>query len=347
MLKIGLHLTNQHPTSAELAVRIDEQISLLHQVRDADWHSVWVAQHYLSSGTAMLQPVPWLSRLVPESGDLRLGLGIHLLALQNPVAAAEELASLDVISGGRLIYGAGLGYREVEYMALGAAAERPVIRFERNLEVMTQLWRGESVTVNLPWCRLDDASIEILPTQRPHPPIWFAANSDGAVKRAACLADAWLINPHADLSTIERQLELYDAERNHADRSPSVDYPLIREVVCAETREAAAETALQWLGPKYEEYAKWGQDRVMPGEESFSRPFEDLSQQRFVLGSPGDCILQLQPWCDLGITHIIFRVHWSGMPVEDARRTLRLLTDEVIPALTVRARGDRSVGIKG
>jgi alkanesulfonate monooxygenase SsuD/methylene tetrahydromethanopterin reductase-like flavin-dependent oxidoreductase (luciferase family) len=336
MLEFGLHLTNQHPTTADLARNTSEQISLLHQVRDAGWHSVWVAQHYLSHGVAMLQPIPWLARLVPESGEMRLGLGIHLLALQNPLAAAEEVASLDVLSGGRLIYGAGLGYRDIEYDGLGAWGAQRVERFEQNLAVLTRLWSGEEVDVDLPWCRIEGQRLELLPLQRPHPPIWLAANSDGAVRRAARLADAWLVNPHADLATVTRQLALHAEERERRGRPAVSDVPLIREVICASTREEAGEAGLRWLGEKYQQYTAWGQDKVMPGEESFRIPFEELSLQRFLVGTPEDCTTQLQAWCDLGVTHIVFRVHWSGMPVDIARQTLRLLSDEVLPALVPR-----------
>jgi alkanesulfonate monooxygenase SsuD/methylene tetrahydromethanopterin reductase-like flavin-dependent oxidoreductase (luciferase family) len=105
-------------------------------------------------------------------------------------------------------------------------------------------------------------------------------------------------------------------------------------VFCAPTREQALEQAMPYLARKYEVYADWGQDRVMPGTESFRVGYDDLSRDRFVVGSPEDCTAALLPWRDeLGVDHFVFRTDWAGMPVADALGSLDLLAREVIPVL--------------
>lgn len=173
----------------------------------------------------------------------------------------------------------------------------------------------------------------MLPVQRPRPPIWMAANRDAAVRRAARLSDAWLINPHATVETIERQIGLFRETRSVAGLPADVGLPLIREVFCARDRESAVAAAGPFLQAKYETYSRWGQDRAMPVKESFDAAFAELEQGRFVVGSPEDCVRQLLPWKRMGVTHFIFRTHWPGMPVEDSLQSIDLLSREVLPPL--------------
>ncbi|MCW0216445.1 MAG: LLM class flavin-dependent oxidoreductase [Pseudonocardia sp.] len=338
-----MFLTHQQPAGRDPVAALGEQLSLVRAARDGGLDSVFGGQHHLSETYAHIQPLPWLARLAAEAGDMRVGTGIHLLALHNPVDTAEAYASLDAVCGGRSIFGVGLGYREVEYAAFGIPPGEKVRRFTENLRIVEELWSGEPVTADNPWCRLDGVRSTTLPAADPRPPIWMAANSDGAVRRAARLADTWMINPHATASTIRRQLGLFHAERAAAGREPVRELPLMREIYCAPTRERAIELARPHLAGKYAVYADWGQDRVMPDKESFRAGYSDLAEDRFVVGSPEDCLAALLPWRDeIGVDHFVLRTDWAGMPVEDARASLDLLAREVAPVLRSTAAGTRS-----
>jgi alkanesulfonate monooxygenase SsuD/methylene tetrahydromethanopterin reductase-like flavin-dependent oxidoreductase (luciferase family) len=333
-MQFGLLLTNQQAIGRDQVTSLDEQIQLLHAIRDRGWDSVFAAQHHLAESYAHIQPLPYLGRLAAESGELRVGVGIHLLALHNPVDVAENFASLDIVTGGRLIFGVGLGYRQVEYDAFAVPSDKKVHRFTENLRIVTELWQGKEVHADLPWCRLDGVRATLRPVQEPMPPIWMAANADAAVKRAARLADTWIINPHATFDVIKGQLGLHAEQRKAEGRGPVEELPLLREVFCAPTRAEAIEQAQPYLAHKYEVYSSWGQDKVMPVEESFTMPYEELERSRFIVGSPEDCIEQLLPWRDeLGVNHFNFRTNWAGMPIESALSSVDLLSREVIPAL--------------
>lgn len=332
--RVGLFLTNQQVLGADLTVALGEQLEMLRAARDAGWDSVFAGQHYLAAGMSHIQPVPFLARLAAEAGDMHLGVGITLLALHNPVEVAENYAALDVISGGRLIFGVGLGYREVEFNAFGIDPGDKVARLRANLDVIRRLWAGEAVTVDLPWCRLENAVLNYRPVQQPGPPIWMAANSDGAVRRAARLSDAWMINPHATRDTLRRQIALYRRTREEAGTGPGAGLPLMREVFCAPDRRQALELAAPHLGAKYDAYASWGQDQVMADDDTFDRAYEELAANRFVIGDPEDVLESLLPWRDeFGVDHFILRTHWAGMPAEAALASQSLLSREVLPIL--------------
>jgi alkanesulfonate monooxygenase SsuD/methylene tetrahydromethanopterin reductase-like flavin-dependent oxidoreductase (luciferase family) len=269
-----------------------------------------------------------------EAGDMTIGLGVLLLNLHNPVYVAETVASMDVICRGRLVFGVGLGYRDVEFDAFGVPKGQRVRRFEECLELVRRLWTEESVSHDSDLTRLREVRMNLRPVQDPHPPIWLAANTDPAVRRAARLGDAWFINPHATTATIRRQIDVYNDEHARSGKQPPAERPALKEVFCARDRTEAIRIAGPYLAGKYRDYAQWGQDQVMPEDEDFSQPLDELQEDRFVLGSPEECYEQLRPyWQELGVNHLVIRTHWAGMPAEDAMASMRLISDELLPEL--------------
>ena len=102
---------------------------------------------------------------------------------------------MDQISNGRFILGVGLGYREIELEAFATNRKDRVGRFEESIAIMKRLWTGEEVTFEGSHWQVREAKMAFTPVQKPHPPIWIAAQSTGAVRRAAAIGDACLIGP--------------------------------------------------------------------------------------------------------------------------------------------------------
>jgi alkanesulfonate monooxygenase SsuD/methylene tetrahydromethanopterin reductase-like flavin-dependent oxidoreductase (luciferase family) len=290
---------------------------------------------------SQVQLIPFLARLAAEADHMTGVAGILLLGLHNPVEVAECMASLDAIWRGNFVFGVGLGYRDVEFDAFKVPRGQRVRRFEQCLEVVRRLWTEDKVTVDNDVCTLSNVTLTCRPVQRPHPPIWIAANSDAAVRRAARLGDAWFVNPHATMATNKRQMAVYRAELARLGKPFPRVRPLIKEIFCARDTATALEMAGPYLASKYKAYAAWGQDAVMPSGETFQQPFESLLRDRFVLGSPEECFAQLRPcWEELGTNFLFFRTHWSGMPLGHALASMRLISDELLPALRQIAPGD-------
>ena len=334
-MKVGLFLTNQQYLDTDMVAALDEQIVMVHAARDAGWDSLFTGQHYLNEGNnQQLQLIPFLTRLIPEAGDMTSGLGVLLLNLHNPVYTAETVATLDIIARGKFVFGVGLGYREVEFDAFGVPKGRRVARFEEYLELVQRLWTEESVTHHGETCRLENVRMNLRPVQKPRPPIWFAANNDKAIRRAARMGDNWFVNPHSTLETIRRQMAIYREELDAQGKPFPREQPVIKEIFCATDRASAMELAGPYLLGKYRDYAKWGQDDAMPDDESFDKEFEELIEGRFILGSPEECYRQLAPyWEELGVNHVIFRTHWAGMPLQTALGSMKLISEELLPEL--------------
>lgn len=106
------------------------------------------------------------------------------------------------------------------------------------------------------------------------------------------------------------------------------------EIYCAKDRATAMKMGAPYIAEKYKAYAQWETDKAMPEHERLNKSFEDLVQDRFVVGSPEDCWNQLKPYIEeLGITHFVFRTHFLGMPLSSALASMRLISDELLPAL--------------
>ena len=291
-------------------------------------------QHFLSDEFQMLQPAISAARLAAEAGSMRLGITIYLLPLLNPVAVAEETASLDVITGGRFIFGIGLGYRKVEDQAFGLRPGERVDRLLGHLEVIRRLWSGKPADFESDYCRLTGATTAVRPVQRPHPPVWVAANNDRAVERAAEIGDTWIINPHATLATIGRQMVLYREALDRIGKPFPSELPLMREICVAESRDEALRLARPSLEKKYAAYVAWGQHKALPGDDDLTQSFEGLIQDRFIIGDPSYCVDEIQRCMAMvGANTMVFRVHWPGMSHDTTLRSIRLLGEKIRPRL--------------
>lgn len=339
-IQLGVFLSGQHPPGASAAGAVREHLEQVELARELGLSSVWAGQHFLSHPFQMFQNVPLLARMAAAAEGMTVGTAIVLLTLLNPVEVAENAATLAAIADGRFVLGVGFGYRPVENAAFGVDGVPPGRRaalFEQKLDVVCRLLSGESVTATGPGFALSQARLALVP-DRP-PPVWIAANGDRAVRRAARLGDAWFVNPHTRLDELERQMHAFHEERTACGRPRPAATPVLKEVCVAKTDEAALEIARPYLKSKYDAYVEWGQSDVLPRGDTLRREFAELTGGgRFVLGSPETCTAILAEHVDrLGADHFVCRLQWPGMPQRDVLGSMRLLAQEVLPALRSRS----------
>jgi len=182
-IDFGILIRTQYEAQDDMAVRFDE---ICEQARAADrlgFASIVKGSHFGGAPLQDIQQIPFLSRISAEAPNVRLVAGIVLLSLHKPIDIAEQIASLDVMSKGKAVFGCGLGYREVEFKAFGTTQKARVKRFEENLEAIKRLWAEESVTMQGSHFELDNASLGIRPLQKPRPPIWIGANANPGITR--------------------------------------------------------------------------------------------------------------------------------------------------------------------
>ena len=242
-MKFGVFISAQQPRSDDSVRRFREAVEQARLAHDAGFDALAAGHHYLSPPYQSLQSLPLLARLAGEAPGMDLCLSVLLLAMLNPVQTAEEVASLDIMSEGRVVFGVGIGYRDVEYEAFGMTARERVPRMLEALDLIKRLWTEEVVNFEGKFFRVHNATCTIRPVQKPYPPIWIAANADPAVVRTARLGLSWFVNPHAALPTIERQWERYKQALAEANHPMPVARPICLELHVAPTHEEAVETA--------------------------------------------------------------------------------------------------------
>src|SRR6185312_10220561 len=180
-----------------------------------------------------------------------VGTAVTLLGLRHPVTVASELASLDLINGGRSFVAFGLGYRQEELNAFNLTKQQRFNRFIEGVEVIKRLWTEDHVSFDGSEIKIKDATVDPKPLQNPRPPIWIAANSDRMVERAATIGDGWIIGPHSAIDELDRQVDLCRKAWSAAGKSGALALPIIRETFVAKTRKEAVEKARPCLEQLY------------------------------------------------------------------------------------------------
>jgi alkanesulfonate monooxygenase SsuD/methylene tetrahydromethanopterin reductase-like flavin-dependent oxidoreductase (luciferase family) len=333
-MRFGLIIRGQHPQGDDMRLRHREDLEAAKRAEELGYDCVAKGSHYSSHPFQYIQQIPFLTQVAMVAPKLRLIPGVVLLPLHSPLHVAEELASLDVLSDGKVVFGAGIGYRELEFKAFGTTLKQAGKRFEDCLTAVKRLWTEDFVTMNGSYFELEGANCTVLPIQKPMPPVWIGANIDVGIRRCARMADAWFVNPHNKLATLERQIDVYKRELDACRKPFPSEFPMAREVFIGRTREDAIRLARPSLEAKYKAYREWGQDKVMPASDHFDLDFDELVDDRFLIGSAAEVTEQI---LDLrrrfGVTTLIFGVHWVGMPQSLALEQMQLIAEEVFPTV--------------
>lgn len=333
-MKLSLIVRGQHPQGDDMRARLADDLELVRRAGQLGFEAVVKGSHYSAHPLQSLQQIPFLAQAALVAPWLRLVCGLVLLPLHKPLDIAEQLATLDIMCGGKLVFGCGIGYRDVEFSAFGVARKQAAARFEECLLAVKRLWTEDFADMTGSHFVLAHANSTVKPLQRPMPPIWIGANADAAVRRAARLGDCWYINPHSTLTTLARQIEVYKRALDECGKPFPVELPMRREIFVARTREEAIHLARPYLEVKYQTYREWGQDKVMPAGDDFDHDFDELLADRFLMGSPDEVAGKL---IDLerrfGVNHLVVSVHWPGMPNSLALEQMQILAEEVMPAI--------------
>lgn len=332
-LRVGMSLSAHYEIGSDARAGLRETLEQVRLAEEVGLDSLFIGHHYLTR-SQFLQPLSTVSFLAAETERIRLGFGVYLLPLHNPVALAEELATVDVLSGGRLVAGFGSGYRKVEYRAMGVPFEERFRRIDEYVPLMRSLWSGEAVTASGSFGELDGARICLRPVQPGGPPVWLGAFGPVGMRRVARLDASWAVAPNGDLAEVTDRMTALRETLAEYGRSPERDYPLLREGCVAPTRQAALDAARPYLAQQYADYRGWEHGATI----------DDLLAGQAVIGDPAAVAERLRAYAEIGYTDVILRLQWTGMPHRDVLRSIRLLGEEVLPALESEPAGNGACG---
>lgn len=323
-MRFGILLDHQYAPGSDVGVNLGQLIELVQHVRDLGFDSVFGIHHYLSR-LRTPQPLPLLARLVDHSGTMQLGTGILILPLGHPVQWAEEVATLDQLSGGRFVLGVGAGYRDDEFANFGIPRERRTSRMVESLSVMQRLWTGERVDHVGEHFTLTDARCSVLPVQQPHPPIWIGANAPVGIRRAARLGHSWFAPANVKRNWAVGNLGDYRREQIAAGHSAAGrTMPIQRDLCLADSREEAFALAGAYVKHAYHEYVQYGM-------EHFDTMWDDISEKALFFGTPDEVADKIADFAAAGFDHFVFKVQWLGCPPDVSLRIVDRFAREVMP----------------
>ncbi len=149
-------------------------------------HSVFIVEHHFTGHAQVSASLDLLSFLAARTRRIRLGTAVVVLPWHNPVLVAEQAATLDLLSNGRLDFGVGKGYRDYEFTGFGIPQAEATERFDEAMEVIRKAWSGAGRFSHHGnrW-HFENVVVEPAPVQRPHPPFWLGAGSEESIRRAA------------------------------------------------------------------------------------------------------------------------------------------------------------------
>jgi alkanesulfonate monooxygenase SsuD/methylene tetrahydromethanopterin reductase-like flavin-dependent oxidoreductase (luciferase family) len=337
-VRFGLAIMNDFPPGTVPAERVPLLREQVRAAREAGIESVWVLQHYLGN-MPTLQPVPLLAALAQDAGDMFLGTNMLILPLAHPVAVAEDFATLDHLTGGRVIAGFGLGYRENEFESFGIPLTDRVGRYEESVQIIRQLWSGTEVSFAGEHFTVTGQRISLPPVQPGGPRIWVGAGAHRAgARRAARLGDAWTVPPHVTPERLATVLGYYREERERLGRGPATDVVVRRELVLDEDPGRARSVGIAARGALTRRYAEFS----APDQTESYRHLqtqaaaEEVADRSYLFTDPGHAIESLRELQRAGVTYVVLRMQWYDLAQPQVLRTLELFRDHVRPAFTAR-----------
>ncbi len=261
--------------------------------------------------------LPAMAAAAGATSKIRVMTGIVIVPLYDPVLLAKMVATVDVISDGRLDFGIGIsGQRgtQVEFDAVGVSVRTRGRRTDEMLKLMKRLWTEEKVGHKGRFFNIDDVTLLPFPVQKPNPPIWVAGRSDAAMRRAALLGDGW----YPYLFTVRRLKASHDTIRQMAGEAgrdlTGFHWGLNQPTSIGEDREDAFAVAVANVGQRY----------VTP-----QRSAEDIAQALCVSGTPEDCIKAIEERVDAGVRD--FNLGFLAPDAPGLYRQMELFSNRVMP----------------
>lgn len=306
-----------------------EYVELAHAADACGFKYIEAGAHFLSDAYIYVQNVPLLARLAPETGAMKLVLVLPLPFL-HPVQAAESVAALDTLSGGRVVASVALGYREEEGQVFGVKRSERVSRMLEALEIMKLLWSRDGVHFQGRFWSLQGATSGLKPAQRPYPPVWLATSVAPGVRRAARLGLSWHADSSLPSSSLGPLAKAYWDQWSEAGHKGDGQVVLQRSGYLAGSKAEAVEYLARQLAARR-------QVLHPPSVDSLENPHPNVSEQieaTCIAGTPGQAVDQLQ---DLRARTraglVLLRVHWPDMTLAEMVRQVQLLGKHVVPRI--------------
>jgi probable F420-dependent oxidoreductase len=287
----------------------DEIIDMARRIETAGFDSIWVGDH-ISFYVPIMESMTLLSFVAGVTERVKLGTGVYLLPLRHPTITAKVSATLDVVSGGRLLLGVGVGGEfPPEFEASGVPVNERGSRANEAIGILRKLWTEDGVAHAGRHFKFGPVSINPKPVQPGGPPILVGGRKAPAFRRAGRLADGYI----SHMCSPEMYRQNLDAIRKHAEQAGrgEIDFRTAAFIftILDDNYDAALDRAANLL------------------QMIYNRPFRDAAKRYCLLGRPEDCLEQMQAFVDAGCRQFVFS------PLMDGGEFVERCSKEILPRI--------------
>jgi len=309
---------------------------------------IWLGEiHFLPTRSILCSPLTIAAAIATRTRRMCVGTAVHVIPLRNPLSVAEDIATLDHLSGGRFEFGIGRSGSPRSYNALGIPYEESQGRLMESLEVMREAWKGKPFSFHGTYYQVDNAVVRPQPLQQPHPPVRIAALNPNSFTRAAELGLHIFVGLRGtDLSVLRGHIESYHATWRAAGHRGEGSVYLRIPLYTAETDTAAIDESrdsVVYYFRRQSDLARTGTgsgtvttgQRLAQADELAVMSHEHILRERVVIGSPDTLVKRLRQLReDLRLDGVIVEPNPGGrIPLDQMMRSLELLAREIAPAL--------------
>ncbi len=344
-LRLGIGLfTGQLPAGSDrtFAQEYRETVELVRLAEAVGFDSAWVSEHHGASDGYLPSLLVMLAAFAEATSHIRLGTGVVLTPLHDPLRLAEDAAVVDQLSGGRLTIGLGIAWREEEFRMLGVPFAERLPRTLDTVEILRRAWTGRRFSFEGRTYRYEDVRVTPPPAQEGGPPILLGGYVDASLTRAGAIGDGH-ITDFDDADHLRHAVTLMEQGARDAGRDPSaLHLAVMANAFVGGDPDDAWAAARTGVIHQFGAYEAWAAGHDTPAHDSMepSVADEDTTRAAGVWGAPADLARGFRPVVEAHATRanfdLIVRLHYPGMAFDEAARAVERFGAEVIPALKAR-----------
>lgn len=341
-MKFGtFHLFQKPPGRSDSDVFAAE-LDQIEAAEELGFDGVWLAEHHFQwygIGTDLMQIGAWVAA---RTERVRIGTAIVTLPFHDPLRLAEQAATLDIMSGGRLDFGVGRGYQATEFAGFGVPMDESRERFNECVEILLRAWTEESFSYDGQFRQVRDVSVLPKPVQEPHPPIYVASWMTPETIRYAAERGFPIISP-AGLAAdqIKTNYQLYRESLELAGRTGDADLPALVHVYVDDSDDRAKEIGADHARRYGASLTTLGSPSAKGGElpsgygtyDSFEKGARRETRQELMLFGSPDTVARRVEWLrdELGVNYVLCWMNMGGLEPERVQHSMGLFAREVMP----------------
>lgn len=352
-MRVGTYFFLQAPPDRTAASVLTDEVEQMVLSEQLGFDSVWLTEHHYADYGLSSAPSVLLATVAARTERITLGMAVYVLPFHHPLKLAEETATLDILSNGRLVVGLGRGNRALEFLGHGVPQDESRSRMEEGVEVLTRAWTEDRVTFQGRHWELDGIPVYPKPVTRPHPPLAFAVSSTESLEWAGshgfAILSSGLFTPLA--ATLKQRATYLAALQQAGHSERTISDLLARWVVTkhvyvaptdAEARAEARDAELWFLDAYARSVDPCGlrglsepvrQAAEASAARTRSLTWDDLVEDCLLVGSPETVRQKALELREAGVGELVCWMNFGGLDPTLARRSMRLLAEEVAPAL--------------